>query len=723
MSDESRLNAGEEPQSEEIDLRELIAALLDGKWWILGCGLAFLVLGVLYVFLAHPVYRADVLMQIKKPTDVLSGLNKVQELLGAPPEANTEIQIIRSRAVLLPAIAARDLTVSATPREVPVLGRLFVRGDPSIHIAALDGPASWQGRELRLVAQGGDQYVLYSPGGVQLLAGRVGQTERIAQPPGDIAVDVSELDARTGTAFSVRVQPALLVYQQLDRKLQISTQGSNTGVLLMTLEGKDPVAIAETLNAIANSYVAESARLQAAQATKSLQFVNGQLPQLQNQSNAAQAALSAYEASQGRVEMSLEAKAMLDQAAAVQEQLTKVNLQEAQLSQQFTQDYPALQALEQQRETLLAQKAKVQSTIRSLPETQRRLVALTRDATVANDVYSYLLGKSEEFKIQQAASIGNARIVDLAVPPLKAVKPNKRLFVSIALILGLFVGVGVVFLRRLFSGGVDDPDMLEHALGLPVYAVVPHSKAQARLHMAQDHVYRRDIPILAVSDPQDTSVEALRSLRTSLNFALASADNRIVTLGGPRPGVGKSFVAVNLGYVVADTGSRVLIVDADMRRGHLNYYFGVERHPGLSQVLSGEFTLESCVVPSKSKGSVDLLPTGILPPDPSVLLMGERFKKLLASAATSYDMVLIDLPPYLAVADGLIVAGQAATNPVVLRAGLHPLREVDHVVARLRQNGASVTGFVLNDLMPRAAAYGYRKYGYSYNYKYSRKHE
>ncbi|MDE2197320.1 MAG: hypothetical protein KGJ56_09045, partial [Gammaproteobacteria bacterium] len=357
-----------ESDSDEIDLRELVATLLDGKWWIAGFAGVFLAFGLLYAFLARPVYRADVLMQIKKPQSILAGLNKIQEMLGSPPSADTEIQIIRSRAVLLAAISARHLTLSVRPDEFPVFGRFFVSGNPAAEITSLNLPREWYGKKLKLKAGAAGQYSLYSPGGDKLLTGQVGQAEKTALAGDDAGITVAQLDARPGAEFSVIKLPALSVYRELNNRLNVTEQGLETGVLLMTLEGHDPTAIAATLNAIADAYVAESARLEALQATKSLQFVNDQLPLLQNQANEAQAALSAYETKQGRVEMSLEAKAMLDQAAQVQEQLTKVSLQNAQLSQQFTPDYPAIQALDQQRASLLAQKAKIEAAIRSLPQ-------------------------------------------------------------------------------------------------------------------------------------------------------------------------------------------------------------------------------------------------------------------------------------------------------------------------------------------------------------------
>lgn len=718
MADQPQMTPPSEQDSDEIDLREIVASLLDGKWWILGCAGVFLAVGLLYAFLARPVYQANVLLQVKQHQSILAGLQNLQEMLGQPPPADAEIQIIRSRAVLLKAIADRNLSVAVRPDLFPVFGRFFVSGEPSVDIASLDVPQNWYRKSLTLTAGVAGQYTLDSPAGEKLVQGQVGQTATATRPGDAVAINVSSLDAKPGFQFKLTKLNPLSVYKSLLNSLDVSEQGHDTGILLMTLEGHDPVAVAATLNAIAQSYVDESITLQTLQAKKSLDFISAQLPAVQTQANQAESDLSAYQAKKGSVDMTLEAKALVDQASKVQAQLTELNLQSAELSQQFTSNNPAVLALNAKQQDLLNQKQKIDAAIRALPQTQQDLIGLEREVKVSNQVYTYLLNRSEQFKIEQAGSTGSARIIDTAVPPIKPVKPMKALVAALALFLGLFTGVVIVFLRRAFSGGIDDPDILERQLGMPVYAVVPHSKAQARHTVKDAELHHRAIPVLAVAEPQDMAVEALRSLRTSLNFALAGAGNRVITFGGPRPDVGKSFVTVNLAHVLADAGKRVLIIDADLRRGHLHLYFGAPRQPGLSQILSGEKALDACVVPSKSKPGVALLTTGILPPNPSELLMGERFTQLLEQAGASYDMVLVDLPPFLAVTDGLIIAAQAATNLVVLRAGVHPLREVEHVLGRLRQNNVTATGIVLNNLMPRSAAYGYRKYGYAYSYTY-----
>jgi tyrosine-protein kinase Etk/Wzc len=220
---------------------------------------------------------------------------------------------------------------------------------------------------------------------------------------------------------------------------------------------------------------------------------------------------------------------------------------------------------------------------------------------------------------------------------------------------------------------------------------------------------------LALLDPQDLAVEAIRSLRTSLQFALADSKNNVVLVSGPRPAVGKSFVLVNLAVLLADSGKRVLLVDADMRKGRLHTYFGMERVSGLSEVLAG--TLDPTEATRATQHpNVAFISTGTLPPNPSELLLNARFGQFMAQASSGFDLVLVDAPPVLAVTDAAIMAHHAGVTLLVLRAGLHPLREIALTTARMQQNGVRPNGFIINDVTAHIGRYG--KYGYHYQYEY-----
>jgi tyrosine-protein kinase Etk/Wzc len=188
-------------------------------------------------------------------------------------------------------------------------------------------------------------------------------------------------------------------------------------------------------------------------------------------------------------------------------------------------------------------------------------------------------------------------------------------------------------------------------------------------------------------------------------------------IAGPTPGLGKSFVSVNFGAVLAATGKRVLLVDADLRKGYLHQYFGVGRQGGLSDLIAGAMSLEQ-VLHRGVIANVDLISTGNLPPNPSEMLLHANFGELLASIAASYDYVLIDTPPVLTVSDTLIMGSQAGAIFLVTRAGASTIGEIKESIKRLSHAGISTKGVIFNDLKLRPGRYGY---GYKYG-KYRHTH-
>jgi tyrosine-protein kinase Etk/Wzc len=286
----------------------------------------------------------------------------------------------------------------------------------------------------------------------------------------------------------------------------------------------------------------------------------------------------------------------------------------------------------------------------------------------------------------------------------------------LALVVGLGLGVALAFARKALDRSVEDPDIIEQRLGIGVYAAIPHSPRVAELERASRRSRAGATPTLAAADPSDVAVESLRSLRTSLEFALVEARSNVIMVGGPSPGVGKSFVSINLASVLADTGKRVLLVDGDMRKGRLHRQLGLERAPGLSDVITGAAALDDAVRATTTP-NVSILPTGRVPPNPSELLASDRFRLAMAELSRRWDIVLIDTAPILAVTDAALIGRIAGMTLVVVRSGRHPLREIALAVKRLAQSGVRLHGFVLNDISPRSGVLG-RKYAYHYQYDY-----
>jgi len=228
------------------------------------------------------------------------------------------------------------------------------------------------------------------------------------------------------------------------------------------------------------------------------------------------------------------------------------------------------------------------------------------------------------------------------------------------------------------------------------------------------------VRLLAIERPDDAAIESLRSLRTAMQFAMLEAPDNRVMITGPTPGVGKSFVTANFAALMASAGKRTLLVDADMRRGHLHQYLGLQRHGGLSELIAGSLTVQQ-TVHRQVVGNLDFLATGQLPPNPAELLVSESFRTAIEKLSADYDLVVIDAPPVLVASDAATLANHAGTVLLVARAGVSTMGELRESTRRLALSGKAATGVLLNamDTSKRGyQAYKYGRYRYThYNYE------
>jgi tyrosine-protein kinase Etk/Wzc len=411
------------------------------------------------------------------------------------------------------------------------------------------------------------------------------------------------------------------------------------------------------------------------------------------------------------VDLSLETKSLLDTVVDLEKQLSVAELERADLRHRFTANHPAVATAQGKVAQVQSALAQANARLRKLPEAELQSLQLTRNVKVANEVYLLLLNKAQELQVVKSGTIGNIRILDQAIIPFRPARPSKPLVFALSLVLGLVGGAAYALLAR---GGMRDPEEIEAATGLGVYAIVPHSNEEPTERRGLRS--GRRLAVLAVSEPTALAIESLRSLRTSLQFALAEARNNVICVGGPSPEIGKSFVVVNLAHVLAQNGRRVLLIDADLRKGRLHQYLGGARAAGLSEIIGGSHTLESALRKGKDS-NLDFLPRGSIPPDPAERLASGRFEQLLLAASKAYDLVILDVPPILAVTDGALVARHAGVNLMVLRFARHELREISLAIKRLEQNGVRLNGLIFNDV-PLLARSSSDRYGYHYQYDY-----
>lgn len=722
--------------TQEIDLLALLGTLLDRKYFIVLFTAVFAVIGVAVAIFSTPIYKATALVQVEESSPSVPGLDDMAGMFESSSEAVTEIELLKSRSVIGEAVDSLNLNIVAEPNLFPVIGGKFFRGfvaekpndlaEPlfgassyawggeSINIFRFDVPNALEGEEFELIAELNNKYQLLNPEGETILTGTVGQDE----VKGFYNITVRTLNARPGTSFTLVKNNRYRTVVELQQEISASEKGKDSGIITLAYEHKLAHHAEKVLDKVSQIYVRRNVERNSAEAKKSLDFLEVQLPEVKKQLEGSEQRFNDYQKQRQSINITLETQGVLEQVVALETKLQELELKRLELSRKFKKNHPTYQGILEQISEVDKQKQQLVSEVGNLPETQQELLRLKRDVEVGNEIYMLLLSKTQELDIVRAGTVGNVRVVDVAaVDTTEPVKPKKALIAVVATLLGGFLAVAIVLIQKAMHKGVEDPNEIE-ALGLPVYASVPHSDHQDRLAgfaKTRKNKTAKAKTILALDNPADLSIEALRSLRTSLHFAMMEAKNNIIAISGPSPGVGKSFISVNLASVLAQSGKKVLIIDADMRKGYLQTQFGLKWDDGLSDYLSGRLNLEQVTKPTKVEG-LSVITRGQIPPNPSELLMHSNFSKLVEEVTAAYDIVIVDTPPILAVTDPAIVSAHSGTTLLVTRFGQNHLREIELTRNRFEQNGIDVKGVVFNGVIKKASnAYGY--YGY-YNYEY-----
>jgi tyrosine-protein kinase Etk/Wzc len=716
-----------------IDLGRLFGILLDHKQWIIAITGLFAVIGVVYALLATPIYKVDALIQIDDAPST-NPLADVNSILGKEPPSQSEIEIIRSRMVLGRAVDLLNLDITVTPKRLPLLGDFLVRrgverpdfaqgwastwAGESISVSEMPVGDAMLGSTITLRVVDDAHYELIQDG--ELLGkGRINQLDSFAD--GQLNLRVTALKAATGAEFVLRHISRMQAIQNLRSTFSVAEQGKETGILTWSMTGEQPRELQRTLNTIADIYYSQNVQRQSEEARNSLEFLDNQVPKVRAQLDAAESRLNEFRTSRDSVDLSLETQSVLERIVNLEAQVNQLDLTEAEIAKRYTPSHPTYKALLEKKAQLKREMDKLNAQVKDLPEIQQEVLRLTRSVEVTQAIYVQLLNKVQEMEIAKASTVGNVRILDDAGILPGTIKPKKAMIVVIATLLGGMLSVGIILLRAAFRRGVESPDQLE-ALGLPMYATIPLSDEQGKLSRKVKRAtdkHSREIPngLLAARNPADLAIEAIRGLRTSLHFAMMEASSNTLMITGPSPGIGKSFVAANLAAVCAQAGQRVLVVDGDMRKGHMHSIFDDRSECGLSDYLAGKKSLEDIIRSVSALDTLSYVARGIAPPNPSELLMSARFQDFLTAASERFDLVIIDSPPILAVTDAAIIGKHVGTTLVVARFEVNAPKEVEVSLKRLAASGIAVKGGILNAMERKAAgAYG-ENYGY-YNYSY-----
>jgi succinoglycan biosynthesis transport protein ExoP len=338
---------------------------------------------------------------------------------------------------------------------------------------------------------------------------------------------------------------------------------------------------------------------------------------------------------------------------------------------------------------------------------------LKREADTNKELYRGLLQRMKEAGVSAGITASNIQVVDEAEVPMAPYKPNKRANLLLAIVFGLFAGVGLVLFLEYLDNTVKTSEDLEQFARLPCFGMIPANSYERHKGIAAEN--GSAVELITFSHPRSVQSEAYRNVRTSILLSFSEKPPRVILVTSPNPGEGKTTTAINTAIALSQNGARVLLLDSDMRKPRVHTIFGNENGSGLSHVLSGNEKLEAAIRVTEIP-NLYYIPSGSIPPNPSELLGSKLFKEVITSLAEEFDHIVVDSPPVLGFADAVVLSNSVDGVILVVHAGKTPKEALRQAKELLFQINAKILGVILNRVDIGRGKYGYYYYRYRYYY-------
>jgi tyrosine-protein kinase Etk/Wzc len=744
------------PRHEAPVARALRArVLLDHLGWIVAAGALGAAIGGMVALSSPLEYRAQALVQVEGKDGAARNAGQAQ------PGAQLDAGLLRSRAIVAPVVESLHLDITARPVRAPLLGALFERWSTPGQPRGTWLGYAWGGERLLLdrlavperlvdqpmmfeVLRDGSYRISYQD--TALVEGVVGENAA----GNGVELRVARIEAAPGTRFVLTRHDPARTADAIRQGLVVESESAESGgsTVRVAWQYPEPDAVAALVNGVTAAYIRGQTAQRRGDAADSLAFLTGELPRVQAELARAEEAQSRYRARTGSMQPSRDAQSFLNNSMEYQRQITALRMERTKLLQRFTTDANEVKTVDSQIQQMTRDRAEIDARMQSLSASERESVALARDVKVAEDMYMTLRTKVEQLSLLRSDNSSQMRLVDKAIVPARPVGPGAWPFLSGGLLLGLCLGVAGVGVRQRLKPSLATANDAEQRLGIAMLGDVAFSDEQAELEREIDAKRRlviaagfalhangrleapragtalvdasasdesdseyaeserllrqglHDHFLLARRAPHSLAVEGLRSLRAALHFSLRGAPDGVVAVTSPAVGAGKTFSAVNLAVLFAEAGQRVLLVDADLRRGKIADWFDQPPEGGLAEVLAGRLQIAEAVRPTVVSG-LFILTHGQTPTNPSELLMLPTLAENLRRCAGRFDLVIVDTPPVMAVADATLVASLAGSTLLVIRADVTPGEQVNETLKRLARADARLMGGILNGVVQR----------------------
>ena len=690
-------------KKEDKDLLDLVQNLVKNWFIVLPCMVFAGAIGVFVAMWIRPVYQVDALLQIEtKSSKSSSMMGDMAAFFATTSPAETEIELIKSRKVLGATIELKRLQYYATP--LSKWDRLFHR-EGRMELMNFDVP--WEGvplesREKPWMARVLDSvnFALYDHNNQRVLVGTVGQTYHFPYAGDTASFGIYRMVAKKGQRFAVGKKSYLDAVESFRSSFNVKEKGKRTGILEFSYQDVYPDRAVEVLNEVATSYLRQNVEERNAEAQQTLDFLEKQLPDLKSRLDSSLMNMNAYQNRVGSVDVAAETQIVLQKRMQLEQKILEIQQKKQEAIRLFHAEHPTVKTLEDQERTLRRELAATSRDVKDLPETQQEVLKLTSEVELNKVLYTNMLNSVQQLRLVSAGEVGSVRIVDFAEQTTRPVKPKKKIIFMIFLFLGILLGAAIVSLRDMFRGGVKSATFIEKETGYTVYAKVPKGNPKGT----------KGTRPLAVVEPDDVAVESLRALRSSLEFSMMESDQPVIGVSGLIPGVGKSFISVNLAALYAGLGKKVLLIDADLRKGRLHKEFGIKRGNGFSQVLLREITEDKVIFPTEVE-NLFVIPCGNVPPIPAELLGSKHYIELIEKFKTQYDLIIIDTPPIMLVTDAALACRVAAQVVMVIEYNKHSIEAIQDGMAQILKGNPNAHASIVINKYEHGSQDGY---GYKY---------
>jgi capsular exopolysaccharide synthesis family protein len=749
--------------TEEINLKEIIDVILKNKLLILLITFLFLVGAYLVVYFSTPVYKTFGTVEISSGNNanandqVLQALN----LYAGPSNLNTEIEIIKSRSMVLKALNYVNFTkryfIVHNFKTTEILSKDFpfeIEIDKIKQFSLIIEPLNIQNAKLILFLNGKkDEKIITFNKWVEV---------------SDVKLKIDKKKSfKEEDQYKVVVLNKVDVANTIKSKLIVSQVAPKASIIKVSFSDNIPQRDADFINALMKVYIKESVQKKTQQLDQTLKFIDNQLKIISKKLAESELALENFKKKNKVIDIPTEAQSIMQKLNDLQTTLNQIFLQEnmikfiqdkineakttslisadilndqvlsdliSQLQQlllkkqdlliQYTSKHPAVIQINEQirilkqmivnrieniKQVLEAKKKNIQLMINTytkmlekLPQNERKLVDLTRTYQVNEKIYSYLLEKRAATSLAKSSIVSDNRVIDTALVPKYPYKPKKKIILLIGFVLGLIVGVALAILKEFLSTKIKSVDDIKKLTDVAIIGTVPHFKNTSR--------------ILKVFDsPKSAVSEAFRVIRTNIRF-LSPKDTEIITVTSTVSGEGKTTISSNIAGIYAMAGKKTILVNLDLRKPALHKVFGIENRLGLSNVLAGEKSIEE-VIQKTDYENLSVIPSGPIPPNPGELLQSEKMDEIIEYLNKNYEIVVFDTPPVGLVVDSINILIRSDVNIYIFRAN-YSKKDFVKVLNDLKQNkNIKGLGIVVNDIKDKNSGYGYG-YGYGYGKGY-----